>query len=315
MSVPGPTDGALMPLDDEPETALVPTRRPPVANSLEEAPLHSLVYINQEGQVQPLKRARIMQGVTWGAVGLAWVATCLLFTAAFGVIGLAGATVFSGLMGNFVRDYVRLRRATECVVADRLDEAESLASAIAESRLSSTAVRAQATQLLGAVASFKSRPVDALAHFKAARELYGKNPKQVPIHAKLLVYAEVAQLVNLGNLDEARARLDAVKEIPQADYARLQHWTAEMYLAFAEGRVANSEDELHERSRFALQSLPAVPLLALCAWAFGELGDADMSTHLLGTAQDRWAPPTSRSLILLDQWIQAQPEAQVEDGW
>ena len=58
------------------------------------------------------------------------------------------------------------------------------------------------------------------------------------------------------------------------------------------------------RAQSALAISSAAPLLGLLAWAYTQLGDGDMSQHLLGEALDRHAGPRlSVGLPLLQKWL------------
>ena len=126
-----------------------------------------------------------------------------------------------------------------------------------------------------------------------------------PVELERLITGKYArnQLIELDRVRDARQKLDALGDAPSSDYARLRHWTSELYVAFAEGRHHLDEDALHERARVGLSATPAVPLLALCGWAFSRLGDEDFAEHLLRTALERWESPVRNKFPRLDRWV------------
>jgi hypothetical protein len=128
----------------------------------------------------------------------------------------------------------------------------------------------------------------------------------------VLAYLEIALLVNLGRTGEARARLDGRGTPPQGNYLKVQHWTADLYVQFAEGRCTIDEDQLWERSHAALQITGAAQLLALCSWAYGERRDAEMAAHLLDQAVDRAEPGMAQRAPALWRWVETKKAAKKE---
>ncbi len=277
---------------------------PHVADSLETASLRSLVYIDRTGQVLPVRRARTRNALTWSLFGASWLAACGLFWMTLGPIGLAGAAIFTGLLGRLVANGSRLHRVFELVADERLDEAKRLAIQVAEDGRATGFARGQAHHLLAIITGSQGLHRTALEHISHAREHYPRHAEH-ELQLRLLAYTEINQLVELDRVKEARTKLDELGLAPASDYARLRHWTAELYVCFAEGRHPLDEEALHERARVGLSATPAVPLLALCGWAFRKLGDDDFADHLLRTAIERWESPVRNKFPRLDRWISA----------
>lgn len=275
---------------------------PHVADSLESASLRSLVYIDRTGQVLPVRRARMRNALTWSLFSASWVAACGLLWMTLGPIGLAGAAIFTGLMGRLVANGSRLHRVFELVADEQLDEAKRLALQVAEDGRATGFARGQAHHLLAIITGAQGLHRTALEHVSFAREHYPKHAEH-EVQLRLLAYTEINQLIELDRVRDARQKLDALGSTPASDYARLRHWTSELYVAFAEGRHQLDEDALHERARVGLSATPAVPLLALCGWAFARLGDDDFANHLLRTAAERWESPVRNKFPRLDRWV------------
>jgi len=275
---------------------------PHVADSLESASLRSLVYIDRTGQVLPVRRARMRNALTWSLFSASWVAACGLLWMTLGPIGLAGAAIFTGLMGRLVANGSRLHRVFELVADEQLDEAKRLALQVAEDGRATGFARGQAHHLLAIITGAQGLHRTALEHVSFAREHYPKHAEH-EVQLRLLAYTEINQLIELDRVRDARQKLDALGSAPVSDYARLRHWTSELYVAFAEGRHQLDDDALHERARVGLSATPAVPLLALCGWAFARLGDDDFANHLLRTAAERWESPVRNKFPRLDRWV------------
>lgn len=143
-----------------------------------------------------------------------------------------------------------------------------------------------------------------LAHVESVLRRHGRARS---VQARLARYSEVYLLVNVGRLDDARAKLEALGPIPEGEYYRITHWGAELYLALAEGAHAIDEDELHHRAKAALAITSAGPLLGLLAWAFDQQGDAEMSALLLDEARDRHpGRKLSGPMPLLEAWMETR---------
>src|SRR5690606_37320985 len=127
------------------------------------------------------------------------------------------------------------------------------------------------------------------------------------VQARVARYSEVYLLVNVGRLDEARAKLEELGPVPEGEYYRISHWGAELYLALAEGTHTIDEDELHRRAKDALAITSAAGLLGLLAWAFDQQGDGEMAALLLDEARDRHpGQKLSGPMPLLEAWMQDQ---------
>jgi hypothetical protein len=175
------------------------------------------------------------------------------------------------------------------IAHDRLDEAEALLGEVGKSWPRPKSARALIEQNLAAIAGRRGDFEGALTHQRAAMQLYARAGRRGrSAMARLVEYAEITTLVNLGRVGEARHRLDErLANPPRGNYLKLQAWVAELYVCLAEGEHRLDGDQLHERARSALQITGAAALLGLCAWAHYQIGDPDQGAHLLAEAFDR----------------------------
>jgi len=195
-------------------------------------------------------------------------------------------------------------RAAALIQADRLEEAEVLCQQMLGARFVPKRLRAAAHQNLAAIATRRGEFETALDHVRKAIRLRHSALRAKNVLVDILSYAEVTLLVNLGRVGEARARMDARGTVPEGDFLRVQHWTADLYVQFSEGQLRLEDDALWERSQAALRITGASHLLALCSWAYTLRRDDDMSTHLLTEAIDRAEPSTAVSSPSLWRWVE-----------
>jgi hypothetical protein len=284
-----------------------------LARSLEEAAPRSFVHIDSAGQVRSPARYRAMELVSYGAVGGITLGVTVVYGALFGFPGVALGAGVAAWFGWMVRRGRMLQKATLLLAHDRLDEAEALLRQVLSSWPRPRALRALAEQNLAAVAARRGDFEAALIHQRAAMQIYALGRRRSPM-ARLVEYAEVTTLVNLGRVGEARQRLEQRHaDVPRGDYLRLQFWVADLYVCLAEGEHRLDGDTLHERARTALSINGAAALLGLCAWAHARSGDSDQAWHLLREALDRrqgqWI---DRLLPRLHSWMEAHA---ADAGW
>ena len=228
------TNRAIARRSNEPAPALR------IARTLEEAGRGSFVHIDGRGEVRSPSRYRVMTAVGYGLTGGLVVAATLFYIGVFGPLGAVAGMIFSGA---FWRGHVRGRRMTRAatlIQADRLDEAEALCRQALRGRFVPKRLRAVAHQNLSAVAARRGDFEGSLKELREAVKLrhsaFRKN-----VYLDVLAYVEIALLVNLGRVAEARARLDGRGKIPEGNYLRVQHWTADLYVQFGEGRLTLDE--------------------------------------------------------------------------
>jgi tetratricopeptide (TPR) repeat protein len=276
-----------------------------LARSLEDAGRGTFVHIDGSGQVRSPARYRAMTGMAYGLSGAVVVAATAFYVSAFGPLGALVGLVFGGAYWLGLSRGRRMTRAAALIQADRLEEAEALCNQTLGGRLVPRRLRAVAHQNLAAVAARRGDFEGALGEVRKAIKLRHSSLRK-SVYLDVLAYVEIALLVNLGRVGEARARLDSRGKAPDGNYLRVQHWTVDLYVQFAEGRLAIEEDALWERSQAALQITGAAQLLALCSWGYAQLRDEDMSNHLLEQAIDRAEANLAQRVPTLWAWVQAQ---------
>lgn len=286
-------------------------RPPKLASNLQVASSRDLVYVDRAGHVRSPLRYRVLQGAYYGGLGvLLLIELALVYTFLWddGVLAVTAAMVVALVFswaGWAISRQLALSRAQRAQLAGRLDEAEGIYRSVLRAPLLPPKYRTAAEQGIAGCRMIAGRHEEGLVHLQSALRRHGhaRNPR-----AQLARYAEIYALVNVGRLDEARARLAALGPVPEGEYFRINHWSAELYLALREGTHAIEDDELHRRASAALAITSAAPLLGLLAWAFDQRGDDEMVALLLAEARDRHPGQLlSGPLPLLDAWMEAQP--------
>jgi tetratricopeptide (TPR) repeat protein len=280
-----------------------------LARSLEEAPPRAFVHVDAAGNVRSPARYRALQAASYGFVGLAVGSVTLIYGAILGPAGVAIGLGLGAWCGWHIRRGLRLQKATRLLVHDQLDEAETILRDILEGWRVPKATRALAEQNLAACYVRRGGYEEALTHQRKAMELYAQMRRK-SLFAHTVGYAEITTLINLGRVGEARQRLEQKGKTPEGDYLKVQHWVAELYVLLAEGNHQLAAEDLHERSRKALQITGASALLGLCSWAFTKIADEDFAWHLLREAYDRKTGTTlERGLPKVWEWMEAHRQA------
>jgi hypothetical protein len=286
-----------------------------LAKDLAAATPRSFVHIDRDGQVRSPARFRAIEAVSYAALGGTALAVTILYGMAFGVVGgLLGVLLALGF-GVGIRRARRLQKAARLIINDRVEEAQRLLEDLRGGR-GSRRFRALVEQNLAACHLRRGRFEEALAHQRASIALHGTR-RRSPF-ARIAEYGELLTLVSLGRAKEARELLGRRHaDVPTGDYLLVQHWVAELYIAFAEGTHAIDADELFSRARVALGITSAAALLGLLAWAHHAAGDTDTAWHLLREAQDREAGlPIAQTMPGLHAWMEehrAAAEAAADD--
>jgi tetratricopeptide (TPR) repeat protein len=275
-----------------------------LADTLESAGRGTFVHIDGKGRVRSPTRYRVMTAMAYGLSAGAIVASTWLYVDIFGPLGSLVGLLLGGAFAVGIRRGRRMIHAAALVQADRLDEAEELCKATLAGRFVPRRLRAAAHQNLAAVSSRRGQFETALEHVRKAIALRHSAFRSKNVLVDILSYAEVTLLVNLGRTGEARARLEARGKVPEGDFLRVQHWTADLFVQFAEGRLGLEDDALWERAQAALRITGAAQLLALCAWGYTQRGDVDLSSHLLEQAIDRSEPSTPVTCPSLWKWVE-----------
>lgn len=299
---------ALVPVETRALVQREPVPQVVLARTLEEAQPRTFVHIDSHGQVRSPARYRAIEVATYGAMGGLTLMITAVYGAALGLPGIAVGGAVAMWFGWLLRRGRLLQRATVLIAHDRLDEAEEILARVAKSWPRPKSARALIEQNLAAISARRSDFESALGHQRAAMELYARSGRRGrTAMARLVEYAEITTLVNLGRTGEARHRLDErLKKPAQGNYLLLQAWVAELYVCLAEGEHRLDADQLHERARTGLTITGAAALLGLCAWAHYVSGDQDQAGHLLGEALDRRdGQLIERLLPKLHQWMEA----------
>ncbi len=289
-----PSDSRSLVLRADPELRLAP--------NLEQAGPSNLVHIDGKGEVRSPARYRALTALTYGITGAAAVAATVMYTEAFGPLGTVVGLLFVGTFGMGLARGRRMNLAAMLIQENRLDEAETLCRATLAGQIVPRRLRAAAHQNLSAIAARRGDFEPALSELRRAIQLR-HSPFRRSVYLEVLAYVEIGLLVNLGRVGEARARLDSRGAVPDGNYLRVQHWTAELFVQFAEGRLEIDDDELWLRSQAALRITGAAQLLALCAWAFAQRGDEEMRRHLIEQAVERADPQVAIRLPTLWHWV------------
>lgn len=296
--------------EDGGERALVPAGGPPpmkLASSMEAARANEFLHIDRHGKVRSPALFKAKQVGAYAFLAACSAYILYAWSATFGLFGAAGAGLFVGWTGLRVLHARQVNAAARYVVHGRVDEAEALLRPLATARIANRRFRAIAWYNLGAIAVRKGRHDEALVSYRRALALL----KPRDIFASLARYAEVSVLLELGHVDEARALWKARHgEVPEGEYLRVAHWSAELQLLMAQGQALADPEALHERVRFALGLTTGKALLALLAWQHHELGDVDQAWHLLREAlvrEDRG--DMQHGMPRLYAWVEAHRDA------
>lgn len=301
------TEGAPPPREGADEgRALVhqgPTRLQ-VARSLKEATPRMLVSLDARGQVRSPLRRVVERAAAYGALGV--MGTMTLVSASLGdPLGMTIGLTATAMWAHGVLVARWLERASALMIHGRLDEAEAMLQRCLRPPWGSHSVRAHAHLRLAGVATRRGDHERALRESQRAILLFEEeHPRQVQF-LQVARYQEVRAQVSTGRLADARYKMEELGEAPEGDYLRMQHFTSELYVALADGRMPFSDHPLWERAQMALRVTAAAPLLALCAWGYDKLAEPDMAAHLLLSAFERLADePLDRMMPLLWQWMQ-----------
>ena len=281
----------------------VPTMQ--LARTLEEAGPRTFVYIDSQGRVRPPTQYRMMQAASYAMLTTILVGGSVLYTYLWGVMGLLFPLVFGSLVGRNLLVTRRINQAALLSSHDRLDEAEALLRRLLKRRMLGRRLRALCHHNLGAVATRRGEHAEALLQLRSAIGLYQESWRKSP-HLRSCQYGEVIALCNMGRVDEARERLQAMTGTEQGDYLLLKYWTTELYIRFCAAEAPPPPSELWERAERALKITASSALLALCAWAYtqGRTPDQDMAWHLLRESLDRLDnEPLGRIMPPLWRWM------------
>jgi tetratricopeptide (TPR) repeat protein len=285
------------------------TKPAQIAERLEEASVGSLVYVDQRGQVQSSGRYRREMAARLAGVGVCLGVINWLSWTTWGPVGLAIGGGTTLLLFRQVSTMLRLRRAVALVAGEQLDEAEALLHRIRRGWPLITAIKAQVDQNLARVAALRGRHQDALAFEESALRLTA-NTRAGRSRRRMLEFARVVTLVNLGRVAEARERLAAVPRALDGDYLRALYAAAHLYVAFGEGKHDFDPAFLREQAEIALALPTARSLIGLIAWAEQRAGRSAEGARLLALARERPGEDQVRRLMpRLAEWMDGASSA------
>jgi tetratricopeptide (TPR) repeat protein len=295
--------------DSRQELEVVSSQAGTLADDLESARPRQLVYVDRKGEVQSARRYRTLNRLGLGLIVSIGVGATVAYGLVLGAGGVAIASLAVALGSLPWWQYRRLSRGVKHLVKDELEQAEQCFLRVSKGFLVPKQVRALAMQNLGAVEIRRGNFETALGRQRQARALFSKVWRK-PIFSHMADISVVHTLIELGHLGEASALLLEVKgRIPEGKYLRIQLWSVELYLAFAEGEHTFSDDELYKRSRESLQISSAVGLLLLLSWAYWESGDADEAGLLMAQALEREGIAlVERTMPRLWTWVSEHTE-------
>jgi hypothetical protein len=278
---------------------------PQFAESLEDATLGSLVYVDPRGQVRPSDQYRRRVALSVAGATFAMAAYTATLTFVGGPIGFAVAGVFNLLV---VRNLVAARalyRATVLLVARQTDEAEALLVRLVGRRLAPYQIKANAEQALARIAVMRGRHDQALVLQSSAVRRLSKD-RRARSRRRMIEYERMVTLINLGQIAEARRRFDALPRALEGDYLRIQRTIAELYLCFGEDRHQFDPAFLQEQADLAVGLRSATALLVLLAWAQVFAGHDRRAAELLTLARERPGQAQMRKLYpRLCTWMDA----------
>ena len=299
--------------DEGPRALAVRPRDVPrmqLARSLDEAGPRTFVYVDGKGRVRSPARYRAVQAAGYAALGAVVVGGTALYTTLFGPPGALVGVLFGAAAGRSLLLTREINHAALLSSHDRLDEAELILRRLLRRRLVARRLRALAHHNLGAVATRRGDHAEALEQLRRAVVLYQAAWRKSP-HLRSCQYGEVIALCNLNRVDEARQRLQGLAEAPEGDYLIIKHWTTQLYVDFCANAFDRKRygDDLWDRAQRALRITSSSALLALCAWGFERLGEADMAWHLLREAYDRLeGVPLLRTMPPLWRWMEGNKQ-------
>jgi hypothetical protein len=295
------------PSDTAPQTALV--HRPEVesapvivklARTFDEAGPDSLVIIDRHGDLIPLWRLRALSILSRAAGMTLFVMASIVMIQWAGILGL-GVPVALGLLSVSRRArWATQWRISALIQAGRLDEAEALCGFLVQRR-ARRPLQAWVHRSLAIIESRRGHHASALEQVRAALR---RVAVRRDASTELLAYQEIRLLCDVGQIGEARARLESRKDAERGEVVVVQRWLTELYVQFFERKLTLDEEELWTRSQRALKLSGGAPLLALCAWAFAERRDDDMATHLVEQAVDRFVPWMRLAAPVLWKWVE-----------
>ncbi|MBK7535501.1 MAG: hypothetical protein IPI49_09085 [Myxococcales bacterium] len=253
-----------------------------IARSLDRARKGQLLYVGNDGEVRSPEALRTRNVVAYGLVGGVTASGVVLAAMTFPPI----IPLYLALGGRFAASAHAIRRLNESSAALGRGEPEAArlsAEPVARAWWLPRHVRALAEIRVAAALALEGNAEAALTRLRQGRaKLAAKSVQQ-----RSSRFTEVHLLTQLGRLDEARATLHELGDVPTGEVLRVAHWLAELHLACAEGKHTLTEPELHERARKGLAMTAGRDLLQLCAWGYAQLGDREQVEFLLGEALDR----------------------------
>jgi tetratricopeptide (TPR) repeat protein len=267
----------------------------PIAESLEDAMVGMMLYVDARGQVRPSEQYRrsVVLGVGGSVLAMAFYTAALTFVG--GPIGFAVAGVFNLLVVRNLAAWRTLYRATALQASRQIAQSETLLIRLVGRRLTPYRIKANAEQALARIAVLRGRYDQALVLQSSAVKRLSRD-RRARSRRRMIEYERTVTLINLGRFAEARQRFDDMPRVLEGDYLRIQRTVAELYLCFGENRHQFDPAFLQEQADIALGMQTAPVLLVLLAWAQVFAGHDRRAAELLTLARDRPGHEAMRKL-------------------
>lgn len=273
------------------------------AETLEDASVGSLVYVDERGQVRSPRIYQRRFGLRMAGAVVAMSGYTGILWMMGGPAGLVVGGLLTLLIARNLPATGTLRRGTVLVAAGRLDEAEVLLRSLIRGRFTAAGIKAYAEQALARVAALRGRHAEALALQSSALDRLSRS-RRLRARRRIIEYDRIVTLVNLGLVADARRRFDALPRALEGDYLRLQRTVTELYLALGEGEHRFEPAFLQEQADIASSVPMSASLPALLAWAQAFAGHPHKAALLLATARERAGGATIRKLYpRLGAWM------------
>lgn len=257
------------------------------ASSLEKADDRSLLYIDQQGQVQS-------PALYYRRIGWFWLFRFFLVASIVTIYGTVGGAAVGACAGGFSAALfgyqyylgVQLQKTAALLAARRYEEAENRLHRLLRHRLFRRYKDPVVYQQLSDIARLRGQYEKALEYNRKA--LRGR--KQGPHAAswQLSLCSEITLLCNLERWEEATQRLQALQAVLlPGSLVQFRYRLARLYVDLGRGQTSISEEELWSYTQQALRTNVGATLLALCSWGYEQRGDQDMAEHLFREAWSR----------------------------
>lgn len=279
------------------------------ASSLEQADEHSLLYVDRQGQVQPLSLYRRRVGMFW-LFRIALIASIAVLYGTVGgaMLGASASGLSIALLGYQHSINIRLQRTAALLSQRRYEEAALQLHRLLRGRLFRRYKDPAIYQQLSDIARLQGHYEKALEYVRKA--LRGATKSPVSVQEQLSVCSEITLLCNLERWEEALQRLQALQPVLlPGSLVQFRYRVARLYVDLGRGQTDISEEALWSYAQQALRTNVGATLLALCSWAYEQRGDQEMAEHLFQEAWNRQEQDPAfgeHPYPFVWHWVQAQ---------